>query len=208
MKKIFSILLVGTAVFATAQVKLAAKVNLLFPTASSSWKDVSAAAINAYDKSGKNNTGFNVGLSAKIDLPTSLFLMPEIYYTSFKTEFTEPNSNTELAAKSNRIDVPVLLGYNILGEMLGIYLGPVASYNLAAENTYKDFKENATSNFTVGYQIGAQAQISKLIITARYEGALSKDQRTYTAIVVGNPAKTINYDSRPSFLILGLGYQF
>jgi hypothetical protein len=49
--------------------------------------------------------------------------MPEVYYTHFKNEFTTQNTTFDM--KSNRIDVPVLLGYNLLGNMLGVFVGPV-----------------------------------------------------------------------------------
>lgn len=206
MTKILSTALLGLSVFAAAQVSLSGKANLLFPTSSSSWKDISTTASNAYAEGGKNNVGFNVGLSAKISLPGAFFVMPEAYYTTFKNEFTDPNSNTTLEAKSNRVDVPVLLGYNLLGESLGAFIGPVASYNLSTDNQFNDFQENAKNNFTVGFQFGAQAAIRKLIVNARYEGAFSKDQREY--IDNTGVAQTIRYDNRPSLFIVGLGYKF
>ena len=131
--------------------------------------------------------------------------MPEIYYTTFKTDFEVPNTNTNIEVKSNRVDLPVLLGYNVLGDNLGLFIGPVASYNLSKDNQFNDFKENATKEFTLGYQFGAQVQIQKLIINGRYEGAFTKDQRDF---INNNTNETIRYDSRPSLFMVGLGYQF
>ena len=133
--------------------------------------------------------------------------MPEIYYTTFKTEFDIPDPlvNTTIEAQSNRVDLPVLLGYRILGDNLGVFLGPVASYNLTTDNQFDDFKENATDNFTVGYQFGAQVQLQKLILNARYEGAFTNDQRNF---INKNTNETIRYDSRPSLFLVGLGYEF
>ena len=203
--KILSIALLGATVFASAQVKLSGRANLLFKTDKPTWENISNTATGAYNDSGKNNAGFNFGLSAKVNLPLSLFLMPEIYYTTLKSEFTEPISNTTLEVKSNRVDVPVLLGYNVLGDTFGVFAGPVASYNLSTDNQFNDFKENAKNDFTVGYQFGAQVQLQKFIINGRYEGAFTNDQRDF---VNNNTNQTIRYDSRPSMLILGLGYQF
>lgn len=203
--KILSIALLGATVFASAQVKLSGRANLLFKTDKPTWENISNTATGAYNDSGKNNAGFNFGLSAKVNLPLSLFLMPEIYYTTLKSEFTEPISNTTLEVKSNRVDVPVLLGYNVLGDTFGVFAGPVASYNLSTDNQFNDFKENAKNEFTVGYQFGAQVQLQKFIINGRYEGAFTDDQRDF---VNNNTNQTIRYDSRPSMLILGLGYQF
>ena len=92
-------------------------------------------------------------------------------------------------------------------KSLGVFAGPVASYNLSKDNTYNEFKENVKNNFTVGYQFGAQAQIKKLIINARYEGAFSKDQREYIS-QIADKNETIRYDNRQGLFIVGLGYQF
>lgn len=205
MTKLFYAACICISGLASAQISVAGKANLLFPSSSASWKDIKNAANTAIDEKGKNNTGFNVGLSVKIDTPTAFFVMPELYYTTFKNE-TDVNGVT-IEAKSNRVDLPVLLGYNLLGKTLGVYVGPVASYNLSKENTYNEFKENVKNNFTVGYQFGAQAQIKKLLINARYEGAFSKDQREYIS-QLADKDETIRYDNRQGLFIVGLGYQF
>ena len=205
MKKVLSIILVGGSLLATAQIKFAGKANLLFKTDKPTWENIKGSAVTAYNESGKNNVGFNVGLSAKINLPASLFLMPEIYYTTFKTELAVPALGTTIEAKSNRVDVPVLLGYKILGDNLGVFLGPVASYNLSQDNQFQDFTENAKNEFTVGYQFGAQVQFQKLIVNARYEGAFTEDQRNF---INNTTNETIRYDSRTGLFIVGLGYEF
>lgn len=205
MNKFFSIVLIGASVLTSAQIKFAGKANLLFKTDSPSWQNIKGSAVDAYNEAGKNNVGFNVGLSAKVNLPAAFFLMPEIYYTTFKTEFNIPISNTTLEAKSNRVDVPVLVGYKLLGDNLGVFIGPVASYNLSTDNQFADFKENATKDFTVGYQFGAQVQLQKLIVSAKYEGAFTEDQRDF---INTSTNETIRYDSRPSLFMVGLGYEF
>ncbi len=203
MKKVFSIALIGFSMFASAQISLAGKANIIFPTGSPSWQNIKGTVNQAIEGEGKNNVGFNVGLSLKVGLPTSFYLMPELYYTNFKNEFTA--DNTTFDVKSSRIDLPVLLGYNILGNTLGVFVGPVASYNLSKEDTFNDFTENARDNFTVGYQFGAQVEISKLILNARYEGAFSKDSRNFINRVSG---EEIRYDNRPNLFMVGVGYKF
>lgn len=203
MKKILSIALIGLSMLASAQISLAGKANIIFPTGSPSWENIKGTVNQAIEGEGKNNAGFNVGLSLKVGLPTSFYLMPELYYTNFKNEFT--TANTTFDIKSSRIDLPVLLGYNILGNTLGVFVGPVASYNLAKEDTFNDFKENARDNFTVGYQFGAQVEISKLILNARYEGAFSKDSREF---INKNTSEEIRYDNRPNLFMVGVGYKF
>ncbi len=208
MKKIFSIVLLSSAVCASAQLSFAAKANVLIPTSSATWENLKTAV----SKNGKNIIGFNAGLSMKVNLPTAIFVMPEIYYTNFSNEFTVSNdmnnSETTIKAKTSRIDIPVLLGYNLLGNTLSAYVGPVGSFNLSKDENYDSFAQKVNSKeFTVGYQIGAQSEIKKLIISARYEGAFSKDQRKYVNAIAGSNQE-ITYDNRSSLFLLGLGYKF
>lgn len=213
MKKILSIVMLSTTIAASAQISFAAKANVLIPTSSATWQNFKAAATNTVTQKGKNVTGFNAGLSMKIDLPTALYVMPEIYYSNFKNEVTVDNitngQQTTIEAKSSRVDVPVLLGVNVLGDLLSAYVGPVASFNLAKDEDFGTFVQSVDNkDFTVGYQIGAQSEIKKLIVSARYEGAFSKDQRKFINAVGGSNVQEITYDNRSSLFLLGLGYKF
>lgn len=212
MKKIISAALIGFSVFASAQISLAAKANVLIPTSSASWKNFKTAATDVMEQEGKNITGFNAGLSMKIDLPTALYVMPEIYYTNFSNEVTVQNdanaNQTTIKAKSSRIDIPVLVGVNVLGDLLSAYVGPVGSFNLTKDDNFGSFVQQVNAKeFTVGYQLGVQSEIKSLILSARYEGAFSKDQRKFINNVSGSDQE-VYYDNRPGFFMLGLGYKF
>ncbi|MCU7617307.1 PorT family protein [Chryseobacterium sp. PBS4-4] len=212
MKKIISIALLSFSMFASAQISLAAKANVLIPTSSASWKNLKAATTNAVEQKGKNITGFNVGLSMKIDLPTALYLMPEVYYSNFSNEVTVANDinaqATTIKAKSSRVDIPVLVGVNVLGDLLSAYAGPVGSFNLAKGDNFGSFVQKVDAKeFTVGYQLGFQSEIKKIILSAKYEGAFSKDQRKFINSVAGS-SQEIDYDNRSSLFMLGLGYKF
>jgi len=206
-KKLISVMTLFLGMMAYSQVTVGLRTNALINTSSASWENFKGAAV---DSKGDNATGFNVGLAFKVDFPVSgWFVMPEVYYTSFKNT-VETTTDVELEAKSNRIDVPVLVGHNFLLGKLAAFVGPVASYNLSKDNTFGDFKENGTKEFTVGYQFGAQATLSKFVVNARYEGAFSKDSRKFInagAGVAGSETE-IRYDNRPSMFILGIGYNF
>lgn len=205
MKKLSLFLALLGFSFSFAQVGVAVKAHLLLPTSSSSWKDISNTISNTYHEEGKNRLGYNVGLSLKLPLLSSYFLMPEVYYAEFKNEFTEKNSNTQLEAKNKRIEVPVLLGMNLLDQYLGVYAGPVAVFNMNKDSWHNNFQEIQKKNFTMGYQFGAQIGIQKLIISGRYQGSFSKDQRKFINGVTGHE---IEYDNSPNMLLLGLGYKF
>ncbi len=205
MKKLISTIGVLASVFAYSQVTFGVRANALFTTSSASWENLKGTFNGAIDSKGDNTSGFNVGLAAKIGSPVGgWFVMPEIYYTSFKNKNTI--DGVELEAKNDRIDVPVLLGHNFLLGKLSAFVGPVASYNLSGDKSYEEFKVNAENEFTVGYQFGAQATLSKFVINARYEGAFSKDSRKVIDIATGDTV--VRYDNRPSMFILGIGYNF
>lgn len=206
MNKILSIALLTASIMGSAQISFAGKANVLIPTSSATWKNFKTATSNAIEQNGKNITGFNVGLSAKIDLPGSLYVMPELFYSNFNNEVTV--DQTTIKAKTSRVDVPVLLGYKLLGNTLSAYIGPVASINLTKDDSFGNFIQKVNSkDFTIGYQIGAQSEISKLIISAKYEGAFSQDQRKFVNNVAGS-TQQIDYDNRASLFMLGLGYKF
>ena len=96
-----------------------------------------------------------------------------------------------------------MVGFDVIG-IKRIYR-PVFSTNLSSNDTFQNFKEDTSKNFSVGYQFGANVKISKLIVNARYEGSFSKDQRKFINNVTGSG---VNYDNRPSLFMVGLGYQF
>ena len=205
MKKIFSISLVAFSIFASAQMSLAAKFNVLFPAGNASWKGISTAGNQIWEAKGKNNVGFNVGLSLKMDFVSNWFLMPELYYTSIKSEATAYNQN--FAAKNHTIDIPVLLGYNFMDKKVGVYAGPVGSFHLSKDNTYNDFKERFKSkDYALGYQVGAQFMVKKFIFSARYQGAFEANERIYDDT---STAQTVTYsDKKRGYVFAGLGYKF
>lgn len=208
MRNVISTALLCVSSIAAAQISVAGKANILVPTSFSSWKDLKKTALETYQDKGKSSIGFNVGVSAKIDLPTSYYLMPELYFTHYSNEAKDKLSQTSLKATTNRLDLPVLVGYKVWGDLASVFAGPVASYQFPQNETFGNFKEQATKNFTVGYQFGAQVEVSKLVLNARYEGAFTKDQRKFVSSIAGQNNYEVKYDNRPNFLILGVGYKF
>ena len=201
IKKIFSTLFVTASLLSFSQVTFGAKANIIYQTGDPTWENIKNGTVEIR-RQRKNNVGYNAGISLKLIHLLEFFIQPELYYTTFSKEFTVDGTNTTIKVKNNRADLPVLVGYNVLGKTLGIYAGPVASYNLSTDNQYNDFKENATKEFTLGYQFGAQVTISKLVVSARYEGAFSNDQRELSTRMY--LLTKIRYDNRPSLLMFEL----
>ncbi|MDL1913577.1 MAG: PorT family protein [Bergeyella sp.] len=208
MKKFLNVSFLCIALGASAQVSFSGKANLLFPANTASWKGISSTAEQAYKDGGKSSVGFNVGVSSKISLPLSLFLMPEIYYTSFKNEIYEEKTGTKIVAKNKRIDIPLLVGYNFLGKLVGIFAGPVFSYDLNKQKNYGNFVQQDSDRFTTGYQLGVETRISKLIISAKYEGAFTGDQRYFVDKKIASGGYKVKYDNRQGLFMVGIGYVF
>ncbi|MGL4629764.1 MAG: outer membrane beta-barrel protein [Leadbetterella sp.] len=85
----------------------------------------------------------------------------------------------EVEAKTTHLDVPVLIGYKILGKRLRISLGPVASFKLTEDNALKDQLEeiskepgDAFSKSSFGYQAGIGFKILGFQIDLRKDGSL------------------------------------
>ncbi len=204
-KAIISTFFIYLSTFAYSQIEVSAKANILFPTESASWRNITESALDAYESGGKKNEGFNLGLALKIGLLSKLFIQPEVYYSSLYSEFKDNVTETTLKANNSQIDVPLLIGYDLFGEFVGVFSGPVASYRLKTENQFNDFKENSIHQYKVGYQFGVQVTLKKMIITGRYEGAFKEDQRDYINLLTN---QIIRYDNRANKFIAGIGYKF
>ncbi|SHI39489.1 Outer membrane protein beta-barrel domain-containing protein [Cruoricaptor ignavus] len=215
MKELISAIALACSGIASAQfVSFSAKANLLVPVAKADWKQGYAAAKETISRKGENSTGFNIGLSSKINLPMSLYVMPEVYYTHFKNEITEAAYNEKIKASSNRLDIPVLVGYKIWGNLISTHTGPVLSYNFSpksediSDDSYQHFYEDSEKNLNVGWQFGFQSEIKKLVLSLKYETALSKEKRKFVEKVMdGGGYNNISYDYRPAFVMLGIGYK-
>lgn len=207
MKKSLLILSIFAFQFCFSQINFSVKAHLLVPTSTGNWSGINQALHNTYNENGKNNVGYNLGLSCKIPLVgTGFFVMPEVYYTSLKNEFNDPNYNTTIAANTNRIDVPLLVGANVIGQYFGVYAGPVLEFNLKDNASYNDFISLKNSKeMNVGYQIGAQITLDKIIISGRFEGSFSNDERAFINSRTNNE---IEYTQSQKILYIGLGYKF
>ena len=64
-----------------------------------------------------NNWGYNLGLFGKFEVGP-LFIRPELVYTQLNSEINSVQFRTE------RLDVPVLVGLNILGPVVSVFAGP------------------------------------------------------------------------------------
>lgn len=76
--------------------------------------------------------------------------MPEIYYTNFKSKVTYVDYDNrdifEISAKSQRIDIPILAGIDIIGPV-SVFAGPVLSTNLSNNKDSEILKSTDQENY-------------------------------------------------------------
>jgi|GEM_PF-2179332 len=244
MKRIFMVLVVTTTTLVNAQfgINFGIKGNALIRASSSSW----TAEDNSKLSGTKDQGGLNIGVFSKIKVPIPfipIFFMPEVYFTQYKSGTTYTisaeiekqtiSSDIKLSANSFRVDIPILIGYDIMG-IGGIFAGPVF-YNQIRElnksvsklqavqgatgGDISDIKQKASQILSenygeeyiskktgMGYQIGISLDfIPKLTINARYEVASKEDKRVYTGKINKD---AVYYTEKPKFFIVGAGFKF
>lgn len=151
------------------------------------------------DDRGKGKTSFNVGIFGKISLG-NLYLKPELVYTQTTSEYVLNAQN--LKYKSDKIDLPILLGVNVFGP-LHIFAGPSFQYfiNNDLENlNYASIEKD----YAMGVSFGASMEYEKFGFDIRYERGLTNNEVEFLGI---NPAYKYRLDTRPEQIIFNLSYQ-
>ena len=154
-----------------------------------------AAADVVEGSSGK--IGYHVGVFGKIEL-AKIYIRPEAIYTRTTSNYDVDGTSTDF--NISKIDVPVLLGINLIGP-LHVFAGPAFQYQV--ENDLEGFSINeAEKDFTVGLHAGIGVNLGRLGLDVRYERGFSDNEATF----IGNNVSNIDgrVDSRPSQVIFGL----
>ncbi len=148
--------------------------------------------------------GYHAGIFYKTSF-AGVFLQPEVLYTKINTDYTSRNagSNQNYNFEVQKLDIPVLLGLNIVGP-LNLKIGPSFQYilNTGFEDNNIDF-EDPEKDFTVGYQLGAGITLGQVGLDIRYEGAFTENTIVSSA-AMQDAGFTV--DSRPSQLILSISF--
>jgi len=159
-----------------------------------------------FQVNGDDKVGYHVGLYGRIEL-AGLFVQPEVLYTNLTTEYDFNGFRGFQKADYNfsKIDVPILVGVNILGP-IDLKAGPSFQYIL--DNDFDDIDidvRNPENSFTLGYQIGAGVTLGRIGFDIRYEGSIS-DNDTLAVDTLSDPETGFTIDSRPSQWILSVSY--
>lgn len=146
-------------------------------------------AVQSPDK----NMGYHVGIFGK--LGNKVYLRPELVYTSTTSGYNEGD------LKLNKLDVPVLVGLNVIGP-LNIFAGPAFQYILNSKFDGVTI-DNIENDFTVGLNIGAGVSFGKFGLDLRYERGFSENEIKF----IDNNLLTLNgdrVDTRPDQILLSL----
>lgn len=201
MKKkivLFSVLFLTTIYFATAQSGYGIKAGISY-NSNGELKEFTSEVTNAYKDGGKGKSGFNLGFYGKLDLGP-VYLRPELVYTKTTSEYVLNEGGSSEDYKISKLDVPVLVGINLLGP-IDIFAGPAFQYYL--KNDLKGIEiSDVDNNFTMGVNIGASVELGRIGLDIRYERGLSENEAEWT-----NAGKDFKLDSRPEQIIFSLSYR-
>ena len=137
------------------------------------------------DGSLKSESGFNLGVYAQVDL-LILYLRPELQYTKVKRSFEE------LDVTSSRIELPISLGYKVLGP-LSIFAGPSIFYYVS-NKTNAHTLDKMKNKLNYGHNLGLRLNMNNINLDFRYE----KVNSSFTT----NLANSKNTDLRTNQIVL------
>lgn len=211
MKKLLFITLLFAAVQSTNAQLLSVGAKAGISSSKVKWDQNFTNVNGSYSfNSGDNQLGWHAGLWLRVKVPLlGLYVQPEFLYTqlggnvnvNFDTTGIPQSGNAKF--KFQRFDIPVMVGWKFTA--LRLFVGPVFSFNLAAEQDFlgavEDIKDNYQSS-TVGWQGGVGLDLGRIQIDGKYEGNLSKFSKQVKDISGFEP------DQRTQQWILSLGYKF
>ncbi len=137
----------------------------------------------------ENRAGFIGGFWARVG-GAGLHFQPELYYTSKNatlyssaasaSSISPSTSTTSYKANFKSIDLPLLIGtkFGILGNGVRLNTGPVVSFVIDKENSFKNAVGSAYNLDVKGqnyaWQFGVGADIRRISLDLRYEAGISK----------------------------------
>ena len=187
---------VATSVAAKAQIEAGVKTGL--STANVEIQEVRNDPWQ-YAKA-ENVTGYQAGAFVRLQFG-GVFLQPEAILTSTggKVEISSADDTMPVHVediKFNRLDIPLLVGYNF-GNVFRVQAGPVASSLLSARREGQNIKEYM-NNSDWGLQAGVGVDIGSITADVRYE----RINRQLT-----NPTQQTGMEFNNQQFIVSLGYK-
>lgn len=193
----------SAAVYAQADSGIGIKAGVNY-NQNGSLKAATTQAFNDILAGSKQKMGYHVGLYAKIDLPL-VYLRPELVFTKTSSEYLV--EGTTGSFDRAKIDIPVLVGYKLLGPV-HVFAGPAFQYVI--KDQFNDGFQNFTlssveKNLTLGMQLGVGVNLNKIGIDVRLERGLSANEVNLINTKITDVNDRI--DSRPRQIIFALSYK-
>lgn len=136
----------------------------------------------------ESKLGFHLGAFGQMNLG-KFFIRPEVVYTSLVTEF--PFFDQKAAYTIQKLDIPLLVGYNVWGP-IEIFAGPVYTSIIDAQLEHEEFANPITvQNTPINAQAGIKVEFGRFGIDLRYERNLSSPEYQRLDFNQGN-IKVIN----------------
>ncbi len=182
----------SASLFLQAQFEFGIKAGLNYD----SLGELKSESINNTINSDGSETGYHVGFYGNLNLVV-FYIRPEI-------QFTKINSSVEnLNVGLSKLEIPVLLGYKILGP-LSVFIGPSFQYILDKE--VKGISPTKIKDhLTVGAQIGTRLSLGRFGLDIRYERGFTNND----LILIGiNGINQGQINTRPDQVILSASYKF
>lgn len=155
---------------------------------------------------GEGEIGYHGGLFVQVNFG-KIFIRPEVVYTSIESTFQFPNRPSIYSVE--KLDIPLLVGYNIWGPV-DVFAGPV--YSNILESSLEGDQETASivvQETPINAQIGAKVEFGRFGFDIRYERNLSSPEDQQRDMVENGPdgygANVINFDdARLHQIIVGV----
>ena len=175
MKKIIVILalaVISQMAFAGLGFKLGPKVGF----------NTSKLSTNLNSISSQFKAGFSIGAFAR--LGKTMYLQPELYYTTDGGVFSSNITNWKQTVKLSNLNIPVLIGYSFINKVVNVrvMVGPMLSFvvNKSIKDTEGNggvtgpIKEASINNANWYIQAGGGIDVWMLTLDVRYQAGLNK----------------------------------
>ncbi|MFY9444868.1 MAG: porin family protein [Flavobacteriaceae bacterium] len=165
-------------------------------------KTAVSSAANDLISGSDQKMGYHLGLYAKMKLPI-FYLRPELIFTHTKSAYDFSESSGVYS--QSKIDLPILLGYEILGP-LHVFAGPSIQFVLGNDFDIKQVAlTDLEKNTTIGFQFGAGLNLGRLGLDVRFERGLSPNQISLINNNITSVPESF-IDTRPTQVIFALSY--
>ena len=161
----------------------------------------------------ETNNGFHIGIYTKLDLFKSLFIQPEIYYSSIKRKYdlTFPLDHEQYIVDKyqlKRVNVPVLIGIDLF-DWASLFAGPNFSLNskiFFEQNNQEISIDNLYEKSKIYLNYGLSLQFKKIIVDIRFERGFDEKEIKIVEKIIDNVNQIVKSDGM--LTVVSLGYRF